>query len=33
VTHERLPDVDAVARVKGLCRERLASLRELLEAG
>jgi len=33
VTHERLPDADAVARVKELWRERLASLKELLEAG
>jgi hypothetical protein len=33
VTHERLPDADAVTRVKGLWRERLASLKELLEAG
>jgi hypothetical protein len=33
VTHERLPDDDAVARVKGLWRERLASLKELLDAG
>jgi hypothetical protein len=33
VTHERLPDADEVARVKGLWRERLASLKEMLEAG
>ena len=33
VTHERLPDADAVGRVKDHWRERLASLKEMLEAG
>jgi uncharacterized protein YndB with AHSA1/START domain len=33
VTHERLPDADAVARVKELWRERLSALKELLESG